>query len=112
MNAGDKDINVAVGTQFERVAPGLSFRGYFPGQDDHAEIVVTDGSCNYRYPLPNLNLDPWKSLIGDSIKFRWFSGGRMVAYPPTPDVQKLYNPERASTDDEARTIQPVETTCG
>jgi hypothetical protein len=130
MNAGDKDIEVSIEHDWscaphvvllcsprvvsdsQRVVTGLSFHGTYRGREVHAVIIVADGSCHYRFAVPDLDPEPWKSLIGESIKFRWLGGRRMVAYPPTPDVQKPYSPERASTDDEARTIRPVETTCG
>jgi hypothetical protein len=122
MNAGDRDIEVAIESDSQRVGsasqrarsepqrviPGLSFHGTYLGREHHAEIMVTDGSCHYRYAVPDLALEPWGSLIGASVKFRWFSDGRMVAYPPTPYVQIAYNPQRASTDEATRTIQPVE----
>jgi len=110
MNVGNNDVEVTVGSQSQRVAPGLSFRGHFPRREDHASIVVAHGLCHYRYPLPDLNREPWRSLIGDSIKFRWFGDGRMVAYPPTPDVRIRDNPQRASTD-EARTTKPMKVAC-
>lgn len=110
MNAANGPILVELGPQKQRVAPGLSFHGTFPAPEDRMALQVTDGTCNYRYELPNLDQEPWHSLIGKSFKLRWFSDGRMVAYPPTPDVRIRDNPQRASTDD-ARTIQPRKVTC-
>jgi hypothetical protein len=111
MNAGNNDIDIVLGETSQKVALGLSFHGTFPAPEAHAELRVTDGSCHYKYVLPDLSHEPWSSLIGDSFKLRWFSDGRMVAYPPTPDVRIRYNPQRASIGDEARTIQPVEANC-
>jgi hypothetical protein len=116
MNAGDKDVEVAIWSDSQhawsmpdRVMPGLSFHGTYPGTED--QIAVTDGSCHYTYAVPGLDREPWHSLIGNSVKFRWFPDGRMVAYPPTPDVRMLNNPQRASTDDATRTIQPLQVVC-
>jgi hypothetical protein len=110
MNAANGDIDITIGSESQRVAPGLSFHGTFPAPEDHAELTVSDDSCRYRYVLPDLNQEPWHSLIGKSFKLRWFGGGRMIAYPPTPDVRIHDNPQRTSTD-EVRTIRPAETTC-
>lgn len=110
MNAGNTSVEMMVGSQSERVAPGLSFRGIFPAPEDHADIRISDGPCSYRYALPDLDREPWQSLIGDSFKLRWFSDGRLVAYPPTPDVRIVDNPQRASSDED-RTVRPTNAIC-
>jgi hypothetical protein len=109
MNAGDTDIDVALGSDSQQVAPGLWFDGDWTKHSNDT-ITVSDGSCRYRYLLPDLDQEPWHSLIGKSVEFRWFSGGRLVAYPPTPDVGIRNNPQRASTD-ATRTIRPLEAAC-
>jgi hypothetical protein len=112
MNAGDNDIEITLDEGWsQHVAPGLSFNARFPGPEEPGKLTVVDGSCHYRYVLPDLDREPWHSLIGDSFKLRWFRDGRMVAYPPTPDVGIPNNPQRASTSDEERTIRPVEVAC-
>jgi hypothetical protein len=55
MNAGNNDIDIALGKTSQSVAPGLSFHGTFPAAEAHAELRVTDGSCHYTYVLPDLN---------------------------------------------------------
>jgi hypothetical protein len=110
MNAGKEAVQVTLGSKTEKVVPGLSFHGIFPAPQDSKEVVVTSASCQYKYALPDLNSEPWKSLIGKSIKFRWFDDGRMVAYPPTPDVEIRDNPQRAS-EDATLSIQPIKASC-
>jgi len=110
MNAADHEIVISLGSNSQTVSPGLSFHGDFPAADTHSELRVINGRCQYRYALPNLDTEPWHSLIGKSFKLRWFSGGRMVAYPPTPDVKIRNNRQRASTE-EVRTILPTAVAC-
>ncbi|MBT2188909.1 hypothetical protein [Sphingobium nicotianae] len=110
MNAGAKKIQISLGSQTETIVPGLSFHATFPAPDESQRIFVKSPSCRYEYLLPNLDLQPWNSLIGDSVKFRWFDDGRLMAYPPTPDVKLKNNPQRASSD-EVRTIRPSKASC-
>lgn len=110
LNAGNRPIVIALESNSQQVAPGLSFHGTFPASENRSKLTITDGSCVYRYALPDLEQEPWHSLIGKSFALRWFTGGQMIAYPPTPDVRIRDNPQRASTD-QARTIQPTEVAC-
>jgi hypothetical protein len=111
MNAGNEDVQISAGSKSEKVQPGLSFKGIWPSKEDsNKEILVSSGRCKYEYPVPNLDQEPWTSLIGDSVKFRWFEDGRLVAYPPTPDVRLVNNPQRAISEDKL-TIQPSSTSC-
>jgi hypothetical protein len=111
MNSGNETVEIAVGSNSQNIAPGLSFHGTFPAREDHAEISVANSQCHFKYMLPDLDREPWHSLIGKSFKLRWFSDGRLVAYPPTPDVRIRDNPQRANSVDASRTIQPYKRAC-
>lgn len=110
LNAGDDEVKISLYKTTQITQPGLSFSGVYPDPADFAKISIETSKCKFFYTLPDLRIPPWKYLIGKSIKFRWFDDGRLVAYPPTPDVKIVGNPERAS-EDEIRTIRPNSTSC-
>lgn len=95
LNATDAKITVAVDGQSSAIDPGRVYSIKYP--EGASSIVIKSLSCTRVYDAPDLDKEPWKYLIGDSVKFRAMPSGAVEAYPPTPDVELTGNPLRAMT---------------